>query len=213
MASMRYNPNYDFSNNSVDWEGYEKEARIRTDAIWERGKLKDYFRLFYKVFYWDPKSEKYYITLPLHTFNKGTDAWRIKEHDGYTPTGKTTSFQKSKGWEYPSRTMSVNSADTIRDKNALCYYRFRAYKKCEGNSLYSKINEIGDERGPEQVDLACYNEMTEMMLYCSPIQLNWLADLWHHMELHNDPIKIGNSNELDMIPDEFDNPNSKVFTY
>ena len=210
---MKYNPNYDFSNNGVDWEGYEKEARLRTDAIWERGKLKDYFRLFYKIFYWDPKTEKYYVTLPNHSFGNGTDGWRIREHDGYNPTGKTNSYQRARGWEYPARTISVSSADTIRDRNALCYYRFRAYKKCEGNSLLPKIMEQSNKYGPEKVNLSCYSEMMEMVEFCSGTQLNWLADLWHHMELHDDPIHLGKGAELQMVPDEFDNPDSSVYTY
>ncbi|OMJ72601.1 hypothetical protein SteCoe_15802 [Stentor coeruleus] len=210
---MKYNPNYDFSNKGIDWESYEKEARLRTDAVWERSKLKDFFRCFYKVFYWDPKSEKYYIMGPMHMFGKGTDGWRVREHDGYTTTGRTSSFQVARGWEFPARTISLNSADTIRDKNALCYYRFRAYKRCEGNSTLSRIMEIGNKDGPEKVDLACYNEMLEMTDYCSSNMLNWLSDLWHHMELHNNPIRLGHGDEIRMVPDEFDNPDTSVLTY
>lgn len=213
MASMRYNPNYDFSNKGVDWEGYENEVRLRTDAVWERAKLKDYFRLFYKVFYWDPDTENYFIAGPMHTFGASTDEWRVREHYGYNPTGRTTAYQRTKGWEYPSRSISVNAADTIRDKNVLCYARFRSYKKCEGNSLLFKIWEQDTEYGPEKVNLACYSEMMEMMEYCSAKQLNWLADLWHHMMLHKNFSAIGESNELDMVADEFDNPDMKQLTY
>ena len=155
---MRYNPNYDFSNTGVDWEDYEKEARLRTDSIWERGKLRDYFRLFYKIFYWDPKTEKYYSAMPLHSFGPSTDNWRLREHPGYSPTGRTMAFQPSRGWEYPVRTIAINSADTIRDKNTLCYYRFRSYKKCEGNYLYSKIMEMDKDGEAETVNLSCYRK-------------------------------------------------------
>ena len=213
MASIKYDPKYDFSNKGIDWEEYEREARLRTDAIWERKKLKDYFRIFYKVFFWDPKTEKYYITMPLHTFGNGTDGWRIKEFECYNPTGKTNSFQKARGWEYPSRTIGLNHSDSIRDKNALCYYRFRAYKKCEGNTLYSKIMEMDNEYGYEKVNLSCYQEMMEMVDSCSATQLNWLADLWHHVELHPDPVHFGRNQELENVPDEFDNPDGSVLTY
>ena len=210
---MKYNPNYDFSNKGVDWEGYEKEVRLRTDAVWERTKLKDYFRLFFKIFYWDPKSEKYYITLPMHQFGNGTDEWRIREHYGYNPTGKTTSFQFARGWEYPARSISVNAAETIRDRNVLCYARFRNYKKCEGNTLINKIWETDNEYGPEKVNLACYAEMMEMMDNCSAKQMNWLADLWHHMMLFKDPSVVGYNMELDMVADDFDNPEVAQLTY
>lgn len=213
MASMRYDPNYDFSNKGIDWEGYEKEVRLRTDAVWERGKLKDYFRLFYKIFYWDPDTEKYYISTPCHQFGASTDDWRVREHHGYNPTGRTSSFQKARGWEYPARSISVNAADTIRDRNVLCYGRFRNYKKCEGNTLLPKIYEINTESGPEQVNLACYSEMMEMLDFCSSKQLAWLADLWHHALLFKDPTALGNNAELSMVADEFDNPDVTKLTY
>ena len=210
---MKYNPSYDFSNKGVDWESYEKEARLRTDAVWERSKLKDYFRLFYKIFYWDPKTSKYYVSGPMHVFGNSTDSWRLREHIGYNPTGKSSSYQRMKGWEYPNRSISLNAADVIRDKNALCYYRVRAYKKCEGNSLLPKIMEMNNKYGPEKVNLSCYSEMVEMMEFCSASQLNWLSDLWHHMELHKSPIFPGHGEELKNVADEFDNPETSPLTY
>jgi hypothetical protein len=220
---MKYDPSYDFSNNGVDWESYESEARLRTDAIWERTKLKDYFRLFYKLFYWDPKQEKYFISMPNHVMGSNTDGWRLREFDCYTPTGRTMAFQLAPDLEYPARSISLNAADSIRDKNALCYYRFRAFKKCEGNSLISQIWEEPTLKGSkeegneveveEEVDLGCYEEMLDMIEYCSESHLNWLADLWHHMELNTDVGQLGQDNELNMISDEFDNPDATVLTY
>eukprot|EP00358_Blepharisma_japonicum_P004061 CAMPEP_0202945566 /NCGR_PEP_ID=MMETSP1395-20130829/6705_1 /ASSEMBLY_ACC=CAM_ASM_000871 /TAXON_ID=5961 /ORGANISM="Blepharisma japonicum, Strain Stock R1072" /LENGTH=84 /DNA_ID=CAMNT_0049645723 /DNA_START=1 /DNA_END=251 /DNA_ORIENTATION=+ len=84
---MKYDPGYDFSNKGIDWEEYQREVRLRTDAVWERQKLKDYFRLFYKIFYWDPKTEQYYIAMPLHKNYNSPDGWRFKAHNGYNPTG------------------------------------------------------------------------------------------------------------------------------
>ena len=33
----------------VDWKSYKKDYRLRTDAVWEKQQLKDWFRLFNKV--------------------------------------------------------------------------------------------------------------------------------------------------------------------
>jgi len=211
---MKYDPRYDFSNRGVDWQDYMDEVRLRTDAAWEKQKLKDYFRLFYKVFYWDPKSQDYYISVPGHNVYNTPDGWRFKKHHGYTPTGKTNSFSRAHGVEYASRTASLNYSDTFRDKNALCYYRFRAFKKCEGDSLYPRTLEAeSNPRFSENMDMGCYQEMTEMLQYCSNVQLNWLADLWHHMELNNDPTHTGPNDEITMMLDEFDNPDVKVYSY
>eukprot|EP00360_Condylostoma_magnum_P000557 CAMPEP_0168315040 /NCGR_PEP_ID=MMETSP0210-20121227/9972_1 /TAXON_ID=40633 /ORGANISM="Condylostoma magnum, Strain COL2" /LENGTH=67 /DNA_ID=CAMNT_0008286057 /DNA_START=466 /DNA_END=669 /DNA_ORIENTATION=+ len=65
----------------------------------------------------------------------------------------------------------------------------------------------------EDLDIGCYAEMIEMTDYCSSAQINWLADLWHHMELQNDPSLLGDNTELQAPPDKFDDPTSRVFTY
>lgn len=171
---MKYTPSYNFSNDGVDWDEYSKEVRIRTDALWERGKLKDYFRLFYKIFHWDPKSKEYYIATPLHSNYNAPDEWRFKIFRGYNPTGKTNSYQQGGGVEYASRTVSIAATDTLRDKNILCYYRFRSFKKCEGNTSLMRLkeergegNDVKNDVIAEDIDVGCYSEMLEMMDHCS----------------------------------------------
>jgi hypothetical protein len=212
--SIKYTPKYDFSNQGIDWEDYEKDVRLRTDAVWERGKLKDYFRLFYKIFYWDPRSKEYYITMPQHSNINVPDNWRFRVHKGYNPTGKTNSFERRYAAEYQHRTAGLNLSDHLRDKNVLCYYRFRTYKKCEENSIYAQIKELDEPDGsPEKVNYACYQEMMELTHWCSQQQINWLADLWHHMELQHDPTVFGRNIDIKMTGDEFDNPEHDMLTY
>lgn len=40
---------YDFSVRNVNWRSYSKDFILRTDAIWEKVKLKDLFYTHYKV--------------------------------------------------------------------------------------------------------------------------------------------------------------------
>lgn len=37
---------------------------MRTDAVWEKFKLKEFFRLYYKAFYFDPRTSEYVVTEP-----------------------------------------------------------------------------------------------------------------------------------------------------
>lgn len=39
--------NYDFSTTGMDWSNFYKEFILRTDAVWEKSKLKDVFRLYH----------------------------------------------------------------------------------------------------------------------------------------------------------------------
>ena len=40
---------YDFSVRNVRWKDYDNEFILRTDAVWEKHKLYDYFYSLYKV--------------------------------------------------------------------------------------------------------------------------------------------------------------------
>jgi hypothetical protein len=212
--ALKYSSLYDFSNRGIDWKDYQRDVRLRTDAVWERSKLKDYFRMFYKIFYWDPKTEGYYVTLPGHSRINSPDNWKFKLHQGYSATGKTLSYEPHHGDEVPSRTISSNIGDALRDKNVVCFVRFRAYKQCEGNTIYPKIAEAPLKDGSQEpFNLACYQEMQELLNTCERTQINWLADLWHHLELQTDPSTFGRNDELKMMSDQFDNPDIEVFTY
>lgn len=39
---------YDFSVRKVNWDHYKKDYLLRTDAVWEKEKLKQYFYAIYK---------------------------------------------------------------------------------------------------------------------------------------------------------------------
>ncbi|CAD8060858.1 unnamed protein product [Paramecium sonneborni] len=41
--------NYDFSHKRINWKEHEKDFVLRTDAVWEKDQLKDWFRLYTKV--------------------------------------------------------------------------------------------------------------------------------------------------------------------
>ena len=53
--------NYDFKVRNVDWDAYKNDFLLRTDAVWEKAKLKDHFYTMYKVFTYDPKTNAYYV--------------------------------------------------------------------------------------------------------------------------------------------------------
>jgi len=40
--------NYDFSVRKVKWDSYKRDYLLRTDAVWEKEKLKSYFYAIYK---------------------------------------------------------------------------------------------------------------------------------------------------------------------
>jgi hypothetical protein len=54
--------NYDFSVRNVDWNQYKNDYILRTDAVWEKSKLKDIFHTHYKSkFIYDSVNNNYMI--------------------------------------------------------------------------------------------------------------------------------------------------------
>ena len=55
--------NYDFSVRNVNWGQYKNDFVLRTDAVWEKTKLLDFFYTYYKSrMFYDALSNKYFIT-------------------------------------------------------------------------------------------------------------------------------------------------------
>lgn len=83
---------YSFSTKGKDFTKYYDKFILRTDAVWEKSKLKDMYRLMYKNFYFNPEDNKYYTLEPeeMHRwlFNPQTIFDMIHEFKGYSDTGK-----------------------------------------------------------------------------------------------------------------------------
>ena len=53
---------YDFSVRNVNWKDYKNDYILRTDAVWEKTKLKDYFYSLFKIFAFEASSNQYFIS-------------------------------------------------------------------------------------------------------------------------------------------------------
>lgn len=66
---LRMPKNYSFSQRGVDWSEYKRDFILRTDAVWEKIKMKDIFYSFYKVrarvvrqnFAYNAQSDRYWV--------------------------------------------------------------------------------------------------------------------------------------------------------
>ena len=76
-----------------DFTKFEKDFKLRTDAVWEKSKLQDYFRLYYKTFLFDRKKKSYFLVSPRDSFIWLFEPWNLGEgavpYEGYSKTGHT----------------------------------------------------------------------------------------------------------------------------
>lgn len=55
---------HDFSNKGVDYNKLKDEYILRTDAVWEKQQLRDYFRLYMKAFWFNTGIQGYLFVEP-----------------------------------------------------------------------------------------------------------------------------------------------------
>ncbi len=55
---------YNFSTRGFDWKQYQKDFLLRTDAVWEKQQLRDYFRLYMKCFWFNTAIKNYELIEP-----------------------------------------------------------------------------------------------------------------------------------------------------
>ena len=66
---------YDFSTHGKDWSQYDKDYKLRTDAVWEKQQLKDWFRLTNKVFYFNKLKIRYQFIEPDDVYTLLFEPW------------------------------------------------------------------------------------------------------------------------------------------
>ena len=91
---------YDFSTRGKNWSEYHGDFLLRTDAIWEKEKLRDWFRLYQKCFYFDRSKNQYLFIEPEDIYTILYEGWALEDLTpfvGFNPTGRTTNFQVGQG--------------------------------------------------------------------------------------------------------------------
>ena len=70
---------YDFNTWGKDFSEYHKDFKLRTDAVWEKYQLKDWFRLTSKVFFFNKRSMKYEFVEPDDVYTLLFEPWGFEE--------------------------------------------------------------------------------------------------------------------------------------
>ena len=62
MRPLEIPKGYDFSVRNVNWADYSSDFILRTDAVWEKVKLKDMFYTLFKVMAYEPTGNMYFVS-------------------------------------------------------------------------------------------------------------------------------------------------------
>ena len=193
--------NYDFSTFGKNWSQFHKYFKLRTDAVWEKSKLLQYFHSFYKPGFFDAIEKRYYYVRPMTSasvtdlkfFHDMKEPWT-----GWTATGATNAFETLGGRkrkQYVSEQVNYMHQDYFE----LCAVRFDRFSTCD--LMFSDKRIDFAKRGEEY---PCYKYFYEAQFSCSDDMILFLMEAHFYRQMHNlDPKKFLN-NELDTPPSVFD---------
>jgi len=125
---------YSFDTRGKDWGQYEKHFLLRTDAVYEKKKLTDFFRTYFKCFFFDSRINDYVITEPDDIYQNTFESFNHNDEyipfPGFTATGRTSSFQVGKG---PKDKVKVTAQTNMAkiDYYELCALRFEKWYMCD----------------------------------------------------------------------------------
>eukprot|EP01015_Nassula_variabilis_P022769 TRINITY_DN420_c0_g1_i2.p2 TRINITY_DN420_c0_g1~~TRINITY_DN420_c0_g1_i2.p2 ORF type:complete len:158 (+),score=26.54 TRINITY_DN420_c0_g1_i2:75-548(+) len=137
------------------------------------------------------------------------------EFAGFTPTGRTTSFQHGLGPKQRIRT-SAQTNVVKQDYFDLCCLRFDRYLKCD-QVFYDqrgKFDYVSDVKTYK--NYPCYREFYEAQYACADDTFDYLMELVY-LKRANDTFSDDHANwEISTIPSTYDTPDKtarKVKTY
>ena len=159
---------YDFSVKNVNWENYKKDYILRTDAVWEKSKLYDFFYTSYKRrIAYEPVNQEYVVPdirqMPMpSTEMEVFEDWQ--PFMGYSNIdGCVFQFKIGPMLQRPTQ-LSKFVADKEGDTWYICYLSFQKFMICNDRSPI-KLDEANlFNRG--FFNYPCYDEVEGILDAC-----------------------------------------------
>lgn len=172
---------YDFGTRGKDWRPYRAFFKLRTDAVWEKWKLYQFFHSFYKTMLFNPRDDKYYYVQPL-TRSDALDSGLIEsscvEYEGHTPSGGTNAFEVSAG-RRNAPAVSAQTSFLHQDYYELCSIRFEHFSRCD--ATYHDQRLAFAEQGKEY---PCLPLFYDAQFACSDEILLYLMETSYYRKLN-----------------------------
>ncbi len=199
--------NYDFSTKNINWNLYKPYFLLRTDAVWEKTKLYQYFYSQLKApLYFN--NDKYYLfndyfhyTRILHKFGEpftydqigesSEDHHEAKLYNMDLPGSIFTNDIES--MKNTPRKTSHFLGDWGKETTLLCMIKFFKWMRCNNKSQY-KIgsNGFSDEN---YFKYECFEELNEMNEHCIIYHFKIMFEMYYY-RIYNDHLKVYNQSKI-----------------
>lgn len=184
---------------------------MRTDAVWEKFQLTDWYRNQQKCFFYNKGLRRYQLVEPDDAYNMIWETWALEDvvdFPGFTPTGRSNSFQTGLG---PKQRARVSAMQTYsqQDYYMLCGLRFEKWFRCDLIYHDKKATKFEYQKDQTQYKAyPCYREFYEANYACQDDMFDFLMELAYARRA-NDTWEGDHSNiELQLQPTRYDSPKS-----
>ncbi|KAM3133713.1 hypothetical protein pb186bvf_014122 [Paramecium bursaria] len=208
IDNIRMPEDYNFDHKGVDWKRYEKDFSLRTDAVWEKQQLKDWFRLYTKCFYYDKPMIRYSMIEPEDYYTLVYEPWAMEDlffpYYGMTPTGRTAAFQIAVG---PKNKVNVpfSTFQSQQDHFTLCSLRFQKWFECD-QAEHFKMDKTDDDYLKRMKAYPCYPLFYEAAYSCTDDMLDFLMELAYAKRANRTFEYNHWQTEMSRFPTSYDSP-------
>lgn len=193
---------YNFDTRKTDWSKYKPYYLLRTDAVWEKSKLYQYFYSLYKlplVFnnnqyyliseYWNYTRLLHKIGPPVTPDEIGESSENHKVAKLYNEGVNGAVFQNDiESTRNTVRKTSQFLGDWGKETTMLCMIKFHKWMRCNEKSEYKLKNPAGIEN---YMKYDCYEELVELHEHCISYHFKIMFE-YYYFRVFNDQMKFPN---------------------
>jgi len=204
--------NYDFSTRKMNWNKFKPYYILRTDAVWEKSKLYQYFYSLYKApLYYN--HEKFFLLSDVWSYINLTH-----QRNGevtYDEIGSSAENHKVAGLYNPDVNGGIFSTDLKSIKNTprkttqfvgdwgkdttfLCMVKFFKWMKCNEKSDYKLSSNALSHENYMKYD--CYEELRELDEHCIAYHFKVMFEMYY-LRLMTDFIKYPSQQRINRFQD------------
>lgn len=192
--------NYDFSTRKINWDQYKPYYILRTDAVWEKSKLYQYFYSLYKApLYFN--RDKYFLLNDYYNYCKilhkvgppvtydelGDSSENHKVAKLYNESVNGGIFSTDiKSKKNTPRKTSQFLGDWGKETTLLCMIKFFKWMRCNEKSEYKLTGTSITAENVTKYD--CYEELRELDEHCINYHFKIMFEMYY-FRVYNDHLK------------------------
>lgn len=199
--------NYDFSTRKTDWSKFKPYYLLRTDAVWEKSKLYQYFYSLYKAPLYFNNNRFYLISDVFMYYNILHKEEGAVSPDDIGESSENHHPAKLYNSLYPG---ALFSKDIVSNKNTprktsqflgdwgkettlLCTIKFFRYMRCKEKSPAKLAYSGGSNEN--FMDFNCHEELAEMNEHCIMYHFKVYYEMFY-LRMKNDEFKVHSTEKI-----------------